>query len=1849
MNKSLNLFLISLLFLVFISSCKTESKSPETLDRQADEHFKAYVSAYTSGAISSRSSITIQLADGVSSEFQKKEGVLSFSPALSGELRWVTSRVIEFQPASPLKAGESYLGKLNLESLGLDVPEEYKEFQFMVEAIKQDFDVRINKVSSDQSDPMRKQVMSGEVLTADFADTLGLKKSFSAKQSGRDLEVKWNFDADAGTNHSFTISGAERKEESSRVVYKLKGVGIGVDRTSNGEIEVSALNDFKVVSNKVNKIGSPYVLLNFSDPLDEGQDLQGLITIEGDRNLRFSIDGNEVKVYTSSNLVGIKRLSVFPGIKNRLNYGMQNRYEANVSFAQTKPAVRLVNKGTILPSTDGLVLPFEAVNLRAVEVTVIRIFEENVIQFLQSNNLDGDQQLRRVGRPIHKSVIQLDASGIMNLSDWGRFNLDISDLIETEPGAIYQIRLHFSKAHSLYNCGEGELEELPLTGELEEDDWNDYSGENQSSYDSYYNFSYGRNYNWRDRENPCTDSYYVGRNRMVSTNILASDLGLIAKIGNNRRLTAFVTDLKTTKPVPNTKIEVYDFQQDLLQSVLTDAEGRVELELARKPFLLVASRNREKGYLKLWDGKSLSLSNFNVGGARVKRGVKGFIYGERGVWRPGDNIYLNFILEDADQNLPEDHPVVMELVDPSGNVKTRRVETSTTGGFYHFPLKTEDDAPTGNWLARVKVGGTEFTKRIKIETVKPNRLKIDLKFDKDRISVADNTLKGNLNVKWLSGAPAKNLKVEFDLFLNPVKTKFSDYPKYSFDDQAKEFSSETQRIFSGSIDKTGHANVNVALNQKSQAPGMLMATFSGKVFEPGGDFSIDQFSIPFYPYSSFVGIKRPEGDRRGQLLTQKDHELEIVSVDVNGNVLNKDNLVLEVFKLSWRWWWDRSSDNLAYYISRNYNQPYDKQTVKTVNGKATVKLNIPNKDWGRYYVRVRDTESGHSAGAITYFDWPGWAGEERPGGAALLNFSTSAQDYSIGEKVKLNIPASTEGRALVSIESGSKVVSAYWVDTKDGANQFEFEATRDMVPNAYVNVTLLQPHAQTRNDLPMRLYGIVPINVTDASTRLSPEISMSDVLEPESQVSVKVSEENGNPMTYTIAVVDEGLLDITRFKTPDPWTTFFARQALGVKTWDLYEDVIGAYNGDLSRLLALGGDGSGAKPAKVKANRFKPVVVHLGPFKLKKGEKAEHKFSMPNYVGSVRTMVIAGNEGAYGKTEKATPVRKPLMVLGTLPRVVGPGEKIKLPVSVFALESNIKDVRLSVKGNPLLKIVGADNQDIRFDEIGDQIVDFEFEVAESLGVGEVEIVAKSGRETATYKVEVQVRNPNPVVTDVSELTLKAGANWEDTFEQIGMDGTNELTLELSVIPPINLSKRLSYLTRYPHGCIEQTTSSVFPQLFLADITELSDEESSKIQKNIKAGIDRITKFQTALGGLAYWPGQSDDNDWGTNYAGHFLLEAKDKGYFIPSNLLKGWKKYQRKRARSWSRYSNYNDDLVQAYRLYTLAKAQAPELGAMNRLREDKTLSLEAKWRLAAAYALVGRVKVAKDMIDDLPTQSLKKERYYYYGSRLRDDAMILETLGLLGMQNEGLTLLRSVADQLSENRWMSTQTTAYALLSVIKFAGVDQTNNGVEASYIIGSAAQQGVKTARPIILADAVVKASEATKLEVTNEGAGVLFVRVIRKGQPIAGQEKPSEKGLKLSVTYVDRSGNTIDPNVLDQGTDFFAEISVYNPGTRGIYKDLALSQVFPSGWEILNDRLNEVPGNVQKVNYDYRDIRDDRVYTYFDLRPNERKKFKVALNATYAGQYYLPTVKVEAMYDETINARTSGQWVKVKRGD
>jgi alpha-2-macroglobulin len=1825
------------------------SKGSKTSDTYVDPAFGQFISSYTAGAISSGSTISIVLAEeAVDSTLVGQETsvtLFDFQPSVSGKTVWVDKRTVEFRPEKRLISGQTYEVNFYLSKLLENIPSTLKTFEYTFQVIPLNFEVSIDNVKPYVKTDLKRQKIEGNLFTSDYADNEAVEKMLAAQQDGNALKVTWSHLAE-GKQHSFVIEEVQRKEQASKVDLTVDGKSLDVEQRDEREIEIPALGDFKVTNVRVEQSSTQHIVVQFSDPLNEKQNLAGLISLPDVGTLDFEVRDNEIRVYPPARQTGSKTITIETGVRNVLNYRLKEGGTYDVLFEQMNPAVRFTGNGTILPSSDGLILPFEAVNLKSVDVQILKIYETNVLQFLQVNRMDGTAQLRRVGKPILKKTISLENSGVTDLGRWNRFTLDLSSMISTEPGAIYQVHINFRKSFAIFSCteGTGTNDDEEQSEGIDDEQW--AAPENEDSYweyaEEYYN--YGEDYDYQQRDNPCHNSYYIG-DKSIKKNVLASDLGILSKRGGDGNTLIFVNDLKTTQPLSGVNLELYDYQQQVIGTASTGTDGKAMISSKISPFAIVAKNGSQRGYLRMVDGESVSISNFDVGGERISKGLKGFIYGERGVWRPGDSLFMTFILEDKMKLLPPSHPVVFELQNPQGQVTSRLVRSEAVNGFYKFATATAADAPTGNWMARVKVGGTEFSQPVRIEMVKPNRLKINLDFGVKKITAGNNNVSGTLVVNWLHGAPGRSLRAEFEVLLTKGETKFDRYPDFAFEDPSRDFSSEAQKIYEGSTDDEGRAVINATLEPANTAPGMLNAVFRGKVFEEGGNFSIDRFSLPYYPYESFTGIRLPEGDKaRGMLLTDTTHTADVVTLDADGNPVDRNNVEVTLYKLRWKWWWDNTEGTV--YMSDSYATELSKGTIKTTNGKGKWKFKVKYPDWGRYLVKAYDPVSGHSTAKIVYIDWPGWAGRSRGGneGATMLSFSSDKPVYNIGEKATIMIPGSGEGRALVSVENGSRVVESYWVETSKGDTPFNFDITREMTPNVFVNVTLLQPHGQTVNDLPIRLYGIIPIRVEDPETHLEPVIEMPDVLEPGQEVIIKISEKTKRKMTYSIAVVDEGLLDLTRFRTPDPWNRFYAREALGVKTWDLYDMVMGAFGSKLERLLAVGGDDQiKGKDDDAKANRFRPVVKYLGPFTLDGGSE-EHRFIMPQYIGSVKTMVVAGNEGAYGSAEKATPVRKPLMVLATLPRVLGPEEKLKLPVTLFTMEKSIKNIRVEVKASGPLQVAET-SQNVTMSG-SDMTIEFDLNVKSMLGVGKLEVTASSGNYTASDVIEIDVRNPNPPVTRMQEGLLAAGKTWSTNVAPAGMAGTNSGTLEVSSLPPINLGYRLKYLLQYPYGCIEQTTSSVFPQLYVDQIKTLTDGERTLIQTNVRAGIERLRSFQQRDGGFGYWPGVEGADSWSTTYAGHFLVEAEAKGYFVPNEMLKRWKKFQRNKAQDWRKNQEYySSELIQAYRLYVLAVAGDPELGAMNKLREQGNLPATAAWMLTAAYAKAGQLEAAKKLMANLPT-SIKpyQEMAYSYGSDLRDEAVILETLVLLNERAKGFDLLKNISASLSNpNSWMSTQTTAWCLKAAGAFAGTEKrgplkftyTYNGkdVEAS------------TDLPIAQIELPVDGVKSPALKVASESNGTLFVRLITEGTPARGEEEELASNLNINVSYADTDGNAIDPGRLEQGTGFIATVSIHNPGARGVYKNMALNQIFPSGWEISNLRLDDAESRLGGDKPTYQDIRDDRVYTYFDIGANQRKTFQVLLTASYAGTYYLPSVSCEAMYDRTIYARKKGQVVEV----
>ncbi len=1833
--------------------------------------------------------------------------IMHISPSVEGNPVFESNSEIVWIPSKRLKAGVEY--KVSIKAKGLrDVPAITPSYQFNFRIIPLEFEIKTLGLAPSEKDD-GSMLLKGQILVSDKVEPEKIEKIITATQQSKPLTLEWNHGSE-GKKHGFTIRGIKQENFVTDVILNWNGKALGMTSQGNKTITVPVLNDFKITKMRlVHGDGeTPYVQVDFSNKLDKHQNLKGLVKLAKNK-FKVRILDNTIKIYPNKNLSGRFNVTLSEGIKSEKGHSLKETFIQKVKFDDIKPQVRFAGKGSILPENATLEIPFEAVSVNAVEVTAFEIYPENMGQFLQVNRLSGENQVKRTGRYLWNKTIPLTPA---DPNKWNRYSFDVTEMMKGHKAGMLRLTLQIKKQHSTYDCSSSS----PATNNIGTNNtatkakktllknFEDDGMAQASGWDSVSEYEGTQNYKWSERRKPCTHSYFrYNSNKVnVSQNFIASNIGLIAKQDAKGNLSIISTDIRTSEPLTGVELEVRNFQGQKMGNAKTDGSGFATIELSATPFLLIAKKFEDMTYLKVNARTALSVSHFNVGGKRVKKGIKGFIYGERGVWRPGDNIYLTFVLQDKLSAIPAGHPVTMQLIDPRGSVVQTKTLTESVGGFYAFKFKTAEKAETGSWMVKAHLGGSTFSKSLMIETVRPNRLKVELNFlsadeasDKplEILYKSDGKPKGKLFGQWLHGAKASKLKADISLRFSPKQTKFGRFTDFNFDDPARRIKSNDKILLAGRLDSEGYLQFEKDIEPKSKAPGLLKATFTTRVFEEGGAFSISRSSIDYHPYENYVGMKLPKGDAtRGMLLTDKQHTVEIASVDAKGEPVSLDKVQVKLYKINWKWWWDRSSESLAEYADGKNTGILQQGIISTVNGKGQWQFSIKYPEWGRYLVRACDMDGKHCTGKTVFIDWPGWAGraqEQGSGAASRLNFFSDKTAYTVGETATIQLPKAQRGRALLTVETGSEILEQRWIildgtssiassaklnnskwsgkngkDDKGDKTKIEIPITASMSPNAYIHITLLQPHKDKKNDRPIRLYGIIPLEVADPGTYLMPEIEVAEEWKPETTQKIKVSEINGKAMNYTLAVVDEGLLGLTGFKTPNLHKYFYSKEALGIKTWDLFDEVIGAYGGKLERMLALGGgDEVDVDNEDSKKRRFPPVVKVLGPFHLEAGKTAEHNVTLPPYLGAVRVMLVAGEKGAYGKAQKSVFIRQALMLQASLPRVLGPGEEVSVPLSLFVMNDSVKEVEVTVKTDDLVEVIGDKTQRVSFTSQGEKLAFIKLKTANKTGkthltftatsgainsdtpVGVARNANNTGRHQSTVDIYLDIRRANQETTRVVSKVIEAGDTWQSELKPFGLKGSNSALLELSSVPALNLEKRLNYLIRYPHGCLEQTTSSVFPQLYLSNVMSLNDERKQQIEDNINRSFEMIQRFQQSNGDFNYWPGGNNHNNWASIYAGHYLVETKKKGYLVPQELLASWLDFQIDTAQSYvvasEQYSH-----TQAYRLYVLAKAGKPQMGAMNRLRESSKLNNKARWMLASAYKTASQPDAAKALVQGLVVEP-KKVDYSdnTYSSTLGNMGIQLDSLVSLDKKQDANNLVEQIAEKMSGDGYQNTQGIAWALMSVSRYLSGDTSSFSAKISQGKSSQKVESNKaiSSNKLIFTDAPLKVNNTSGIK--------LFATLINQGVPKSGNEKALEQGLKIETRYEKRTASNDDANKKQwhdvdinqpilQGSDIRITVTVKNETHRNT-KNIALTIPVAAGMEIFSAK--EQPK--AKDSFDYRDVRDDRIHYYFPLNKGQSKTFQLLVNASYRGRYYLPAINAEAMYDGKMQARQVGQWLNI----
>ncbi len=1630
--------------------------------------------------------------------------------------------------------------------------------------------------------------LKGEVSTSDYVAPDKVEQSFEYKYSGKGLLLTWTHSRD-GMQHGYVLDGIVPADKAQTLT--VKG---GFEAES---FTVPAKGGFRVLQAKVSYDPLAVEIL-FSKLLSTKTDYSQRVTLKPASACRYTLEANKLTLYPKERIHGEFRVLVDRAVENAAGEQLDKDWSQNIAIEPETPSVAFVSKGTLLPGGSHGTLLFRAVNYAKVQVRVKRIFENNILQFLQTSEINEGYSLYNVSRVIADTLLVLGDPSGSALRSPANYGLKLDEIFKAQRGAIYRVELRGRE---------------PLVREEE-------------GYESDYWFGDYQTYEQR------------------SMNVLSTSLALIVKGSENGPYTVFVNDINTTAPVSGAKVKLYDAVNQEVGSATTDRNGMAVLSTLQPAAVAIAQKNKESSYLKILPGNALNTSDFDVDGMAVSKGIKAFLFGERGVWRPGDSLFVSVMASFEDGPVPQGHPVTAQLFNPNGQLISELVQNNYHNGLMTFRFATQGSDPTGRWRVNVRIGNQEFSQIVRVETVKPNHLALNLNLD-DQPFQNPSQCAGTVDVQWLYGAPGQGLRTTVEAAVTRAATTFDGYKKYTFEDPSRSFEREDLLLLDESTGADGKLPFRIAMNlDQKRAPGFLNVSYLVTAYEKGGDFSTASFNGRLSPYTTYVGFYTEEAKSdwgESYLDVNTPHAFEVVALNADGTSGEVKQVEVTVYKLSWNWWWNATADGLANYFYDQQVQPVETFTVNADrNGKATFSYNWKNKEEGVYYVRVTDPVGLHAAAKMYQVYSPDGSAASGVGEGATRLFSTlDKESYVAGQTAVLTIPSSPGARALVSLEKGNKVLRSFYVDCEAGQTRIPIEVTSEMVPNTYAFVTLIQPHANTLNDAPIRMFGVQPVMVSDPASLLKPLVETASEIRPESTMKITVSEEAGKAMSYVLAVVDEGLLNLTGYRTPDPWGFFNSKEALGISTWDSYDKIIGAYGGAIEQLFAVGGDNALGSPLAqaLKAERFKAVVSFMGPFDLKAGQKAVHRVDLPAYIGAVRVMAIATDGRAQGSVQQEVQVTKPLMIAATLPRTVGTQEEVLLPVTVMATEENLGRVTVEVQADGAFSVMGDRNASVTVSHKGEQVVFFRIKAADVEGIGNLTVQASCAKDKAQQTTRVDVINPNPRVSVTQRMVIEPGQSWKGNFELAGQAGTQTAQVEFSTLPSIDLESRLTYLTQYPHGCVEQVVSGVFPQLYLNLFTEaLRDTD-----KKVTAALSLLPKYQLSNGSFSYWPSQTEYyHRWATLYATHFLVAAEACGYQIPGKMKEHALNFL-------LRFVNNADNPAQdqAYALYVLSLGGKAQRGAMNRFTDDYDKApSQALWLLAGAYAADGKKAQAERLIDNIKENNTFDPFSDSFDSAERSTAVCIEVLTALGRTTDAFELLTSLAQKLNDRSYyMSTQSCAWALKAVatyVKAAGGQ--GEGIHAEYTVGGKTGK-VLSEKALATQSVPLSGTDAqVPLTVVNKGESPLYCVLSSSGIMEKDNRQGTSNGLDLSVIYWDADGNLLDPATLEQGRDFRACVTVRNTKAQTNLTNLALVQRFPSSWEIRNDRLydrEEAPHGIT-----YQDIRDDRVLTYFDLPAGARVTYEVKLTATYQGRYYLPAVTCEAMYQGSINATLPGRWLE-----
>ncbi|CAG8869474.1 Alpha-2-macroglobulin [Pseudomonas fluorescens] len=1350
-----------------------------------------------------------------------------------------------------------------------------------------------------------------------------------------------------------------------------------------------------------------------------------------------------------------------------------------------------------------------------------------------------------------------------------------------------------------------------------------------------------------------------------------SDIGVSAHRYRDR-LDVFTQALEGGKAIGDVTLQVQDAQGKLLAQATTDSGGHAQLPMPPKAELLIAHQGVHTTLLRL-NTAALDLAEFDITGPQSNP-LQFFVFGPRDLYRPGETVLLNGLLRDQDGNPVKSQPITVEVRRPDQQVSRKFVWEADANGLFQYQLQLASEAPTGRWQLLLDLGGgRKQVHEILVEDFLPERLALELKGSSTPLR-PDQQARVEVNGRYLYGAPAAGNRLSGQAYVRPLREAVPALPGYQFGSVTETELSQDLELEEVTLDSAGKATLDIE-NRWAEARSPLQLTVQASLQESGGRPVTRRLEQPIWPAERLPGLRGlfdgEETDSDGPV------EFEVLVADREGRKLAADKLKVRLVRERRDYYWNYSqSDGWSY----NFNEKFLTQSEETVSVKAgaTAKLSF-QVEWGPYRVEVEDPQTGLVSSERF---WAGYRAQDNAEGGAVrpdqVKLALDKPAYADGATAKVTVTPPAAGSGYLMVESSDGPLWWQQIDVPAEGKTFDVQLDKKWARHdLYISALVIRPGERKVNATPKRAVGVLHLPLQRAERKLALTLQAPEKMRPKQPLTVRFKAANADgsvpgQVHVLLSAVDVGILNITDFKTPDPFASLFGRKAYGADQLDIYGQLIEAGQGRLAS-LAFGGDAAMAKGGKRPNTTVTIVAQQSVPVTLDAQGEGQATVDIPDFNGELRLMAQAWSDDRFGMAEGKTVVAAPLIAELSAPRFLAGGDRTDLALDLSNLSGKSQQLSVQVISEGQLSLLAAGQQALSLAEGQRTTLKIPVQAKDGLGQGKVRVQVSGlqlpGETAAVFEREwtLGVRPAYPAVLSHYRVALK-DQPWSlpsadlEAYEAAGLEGR----LALSSRPPLNLAEQIRALEAYPYGCLEQTASGLYPSLY-ADADSLKrlgikGEPAEVRKRKIEMGIEHLLGMQRYNGSFGLWGPDDEEEYWLTAYVTDFMLRAREQGFGVPAEAVKRASerllRYVQERNLIEVNYSQ--DDAhtrfaVQAYAALVLARSQQAPLGALRSLferRSDARSGLPLV-QLAIALDRMGDKPRAQQALQAGLSAGRKDGWMADYGSALRDQALILALLQENSLASDQVdSRLFALSDELAANRWLSTQERNALFLAgrglLGKPEGSWQARLDSAGEVRELNNAESGIKLEGRLL----------ASPLTVQNLGSETLFQQLTLSGYP---RQAPVAGGNGLSIRreYLDMNGHPLDTDNLHSGELVLVHLALK---AETQVPDALVVDLLPAGLELENQNLAQSAASLenassavkqwresmQNANVVHQEFRDDRYVAALKLDSYGTTHLLYLARAVTPGSYRVPPPQVESMYRPNVQAVGEAQGEMVIKG-